>query len=468
MKPWAVFLVALVACVGPDYQRPKIALPAAYSQAGARGRLDKRWWRVFGDDALAQLERRALRHNPDVRAALARVAQARAVTTQANADYYPTVTFNPSVARSRSPLNGGDAQTTSQATFDLTYELDVWGRVGRSVEAAEAQARATAADYAVVRLSITTNVAVDYFTIRSLSAQAEVLDRALDSSRRQVELIQIKLDAGLVGPPDLLQAQAQRDATLAQRAEVLRQRTNTEHALAILTGAPPFSLLLPPSELDDAPPRIPAGLPSALLRRRPDVSSAEERLIAATAAIGVAEAELYPHFNLTGSAGLASSSLADALSWGNRLWSIGAGLVAPVIEGGRLRAEVERTNAVYDEALAAYRGAVLQALADVEVSLNDLGRQAESDAALARATAHARENLRLMQIQYDQGLVDYLQVLDAQRTLLDDELRAVQARAQRYVSTVLLIKALGGGWSPKETERLIERAPAEGPRDNQD
>jgi len=276
-------------------------------------------------------------------------------------------------------------------------------------------------------------------------------------------LTQTKRGAGLVGPTDVLQAQAQLDATFGQQADVERQRRDAEHSLAILIGQPPSALSLPPLPLGGDPPPVPAGLPSALLRRRPDVAAAEHTLASASASIGIARANLYPSFSLTGSAGLASASLTGALGWANRSWSIAGGLLAPIFEGGVLRAQVEQARGAYDEARATYRAAILQALADVENGLTDIGALRRAGAAYERAAASAREGLRLTQLQYEQGLVDYLQVLDAQRTLLGDELQTAQTRGQRFVSTVLLFKALGGGWTPRDGARVLDRARAGGP-----
>jgi multidrug efflux system outer membrane protein len=460
----ALGLLTLAGCsVGPDYRRPTLPMPAAYSESDAAdSHLDPSWWRLFGDDALSSLEHRALAGNPGLDAALARVAEARAVSAEAASGRYPTLTFGPTLTHQRNPLTGPGVTTALVMPFDLSYEIDVWGKERRTVEASQAQALASADNYAVVLMSLTANVATTYYTLRSLDNQADVLVRSVESSRKQLELTRTKRDAALVGPPDVLQAQAQLDATLAQQAEVLRQRSDSEHALAILIGEPPSALSLRSAPLAGNPPLVPAGLPSTLLRR-PDVVAGEHALVAASASIGVAKANLYPTFSLTASGGLASSSLTGALGWANGLWSLGGGLLAPIFEGGKLRAQVEQAKGGYDEALGNYRTAVLQALADVENGLTDVGHLQESGAAYQRAADAAREDLRLVQLEYDQGLVDYLQVLDAQRTWLGDELLAAQTLGQRYVSTVLLVKALGGGWTVDDGARVLDAARARGP-----
>jgi NodT family efflux transporter outer membrane factor (OMF) lipoprotein len=463
----ALGCLALAACsVGPDYRRPTLPVPRAYAGAGAEasdGRIDPTWWRLFGDDALSSLEQRALAGNPGLTSALARVAEARAVSAQGAGGLYPTVTLGATLTRSHSLPTGASGGTVLAMPFDLSYELDIWGRVRRTVEASRAQALSSADSYGVALLSLTANVATTYFMQRSLDSQADVLARSVESFRKQLALTRVKRDAALVGPPDVLQAQTQLDATLAQQADVERQRIDAEHALAILIGQPPSALALPPRPLAGDPPRIPAGVPSTLLRRRPDVAAGEQALVAASASIGAARASLYPTFSLTGSAGVASAALTGPLGWANRTWSVGGGLLAPIFDGGKLRAQVEQARGAYDEALGNYRAAMLQALADVENGLTDIGHLQDSGAAYRRAADAARENLRLTQLQYDQGLVDYLSVLDAQRTWLSDELLAAQTLGQRYVSTVLLIKALGGGWTVDDGARVLNAARATGP-----
>ena len=462
----AVGALAMGACrAGPDYRRPTVAVPATYAGSGVGdGHLDPTWWRLFGDETLNGLEERALAGNPGLQAALARVAEARAVGAEAAAGRYPSVVFAPSLTRSRNPLNPVTPTSTALVLpVDLSFELDVWGRVRRSVEASQAEALAAADNHAVVLLSLTANVATTYFGARSLDSQADVLTRSVDSFRKQLALTRVKHDAGLVGETDVRQAEAQLDATVAQRSEVLRQRTDSEHAIAILTGQPPSAVTLPARPLGDRPPLVPPGLPSSLLRRRPDVVAGEQALVAASASIGVAKASLFPTFSLTGSAGLATASLTGPLGWANRSWSVGGGLLAPIFEGGKLRAQVEQARGAYDEALGNYRTAILQALADVENGLNDVGHLEETGVAYQQAATAARENLRLTQLQYDQGLIDYLSVLDAQRTWLGDELLAAQTLGQRYVSTVLLVKALGGGWTPEDGARVLDGARGRGP-----
>jgi multidrug efflux system outer membrane protein len=314
------------------------------------------------------------------------------------------------------------------------------------VESAEAQARATADDLAVVLHTVQADVAQTYVSIRALDSQVLILDRTVESYRRQVDLLQTQLKAGLVGRINVAQAEALLYSTLSDQSEARRQRADLEHALATLTGRPPSEFSLPSASLDLKTPKIPAGLPADLLRRRPDVVEAEQQLAAASAQIGVAVAQFYPDFSLTATGGWQAFDFGHLPDWQSRIWSIGASALAPLYEGGRLDAGVERAKARYEEALAQYRGRVLVAFRDVEDSLTDLHLRAEAGESQTKAVDAARDYLRLAESQFKQGLVSYFLVIDAERTLLVNELTANQILSQRLIATVQLIKALGAGW----------------------
>lgn len=493
----AVLSTACVLCaalaasctVGPDYHQPEFDLGGGYKaattqEAATPPRLGRDWWRAFGDPALDDLVLQARAANTDVRAAVARVAQARAATRVTASQFYPVVTFDPSVERTRSPSNGvfigssggaavpsgttggpttgpssgggsrsgggqaGRTTTSVRIPFDLSYEVDVWGRVRRSVEASEAQQRASEADFEVVLQTVEADVAQNYFNLRLLDAQDEILGRTVESYREQVKLTQVQFKAGIMAPIDLYQALALLHSTTTQRIDNRRQRADVEFALATLLGRTPAQLSLAHRPLDLAVPELPAGLPAELLRRRPDVARAERQLAASSAEIGVAEADFYPTLRLNGAAGFQSFDLKSAVNWEQRVWSLGPSVSFPLFEGGRLEGNLQQAKSRFDESLAGYRGSVLAAVRDVETSLTDLHhRTAEADAQ-AQAVAASREYLRLSQIQYERGLTNYLLVIDAERTLLNNELTAAQILNQRLVSTVLLIKGLGGGWDP--------------------
>jgi multidrug efflux system outer membrane protein len=466
--------VVLSSCtVGPNYRRPNLEVPTGFASATTRPTttqpaLGRDWWKLFGDPALTKLEEDAVKANTDLQAAVARVAQARAAARVTQSQFYPVVTLDPSIQRSRSSGNlrnsSGQSVVTNGMTisgssssrartsniiripFDVSYEVDVWGRVRRAVEASVAQVRASEDDYQVVLQTLQADVAQNYFTLRSLDAQAKILERNVESYRRQIELTQTQRKAGLVGQTDVLQAQTLLNSTIAQQVEIRRQRADTEHAIAILLGRPPSEITILNQPLDLVPPQVPAGLPADLLRRRPDVLLAEQNLVTANAQIGVATAAFFPTFRLTGSAGFESIDLAHALDWESRVWSIGPSVSFPIFTGGQLQANLDQTRARYEELSATYRGGVLAAYRDVEDSLTDLHLRADAAHAQNQAVAYAREYLRLSEVQYRGGLATYLQVIDAERTLLTNELTAAQILEQRMISTVLLIKSLGGGW----------------------
>jgi multidrug efflux system outer membrane protein len=468
-------LVEFGCTVGPDYKRPDVELPANYASAGEKDAEQKPlapdWWKVFGESDLDELETTAIQANHDLRAAAARVVQARAAARAVAGQLYPSLAFNPSISRARFSGNA-NANTNGQSTtlttaslpLDLSYEVDVWGRVRRSVESADAQAQASADDFGVVLLTLTADVAQNYFVLRSLDAQDEILNRSIELFREQVGMTTTQRNAGIVGQTDLLQAQTQLDATIALEADIRRQRKDAEHALAILTGKPPSEFVLAARKLELEPPSVPAGLPADLLRQRPDVAEAEHNLVAANAAIGVAKADFYPQLDLSAAAGLLSIDLQRLFDWQSRVWALGASLSAPIYQGGKLTAQYEQAKARWDELAATFQSTVLKAIADVENSMTDIHLRAEASASQKSAVVSAREYLRLAQLQYRQGLISYLQVIDAERTLLTNELTEAQLLNQRFASTVLLMKALGGGWTPETAEQHAETREAVGPK----
>lgn len=379
------------------------------------------------------------------------------------------VTNTTGTASGSDSLGGASATTTAvpattgnrfQVPFDFSYEIDIWGRVRRSYESAQAQYQASVYDLEVVRQTLLADLARNYFNLRSFDAQYEILRRNLDLYKEQVDLTQYKFKAGLISETDLLQAQVQLEATRAQAADTRRQRTNLEHAIAVLLGRAPAQFSLEPRPLDDTPPVIPAGLPADLLRQRPDVAEAEQNLVAACAEIGMAQADFFPAVTLIGSAGFQSSDIETVLDWSNRTWSFGPSISLPIFKGGQLRANLQKAKARYQELEATYRNKVLSAFVDVEDALTDLHLRTDAAEAQAKAVAAAREYLRLAQIQYQTGVADYLHVVNAEQTLLTNQLSEVQILNERMVSTVLLVKALGGGWD-SQTAPTEKPSPAD-------
>jgi multidrug efflux system outer membrane protein len=461
----ACALIGASCALGPNYKRPPEHMPTTYKGATTREvgepGLQRDWWRLFGDPALDRLEEELVAANPSVQAAMAQVAAERAVAGIAKSEFYPTITLDPSIQRGQFPVrqvNGAtgslsnstsdhsETTTTVEVPFDLNYEIDVWGRVRRGYEAALATYQASADDYEVVLQTAEADLAQGYFNLRSLDDQEEILRRTIESYRVQVELTSKQLQAGLVGQIDYVQAEEQLDSTITQQLEINRQRADQEHAIAILLGRAPSDLSLGLAPLNLVPPRVPAGLPSELLLRRPDVAEAEQNLIANNAQIGVAQANFFPAISLSGLAGFESFDVQHALDWENRIWSIGANASLPIFEGGQLTSQLEQAKSLYLAQVATYRGTVLQAIDDVETSLTDLHWRADEARAQHRAVQESRDYVRLSNLEYQQGLISYLQVIDAERTLLTNELSAAQILNERFVSTVLLIKALGGGW----------------------
>jgi outer membrane protein, multidrug efflux system len=379
---------------------------------------------------------------------------------------YPTVSLDPSYSRTRYSKNRVSTNTGQPITrgidlnnwtipLDLSYEVDVWGRVRRSLEAARATAAATADDLGAVRLTIETDVAQYYYTIRALDEQIQILKDTVVAYEEQVRLLSVQFRTGLISASVVSQAQAQLKATQAQFSNTARTRADTEHALAILCGrpAPSFTVVTNPLQ-DTAPPIVPAGLPAQLLSRRPDVAEAEKNVVAANAQVGVATAEFYPRFMLTASAGFNSVNADVLFTWQSRVAQIMPSVSIPIFQGGRLRANLAATKARYRQTVAAYVEQVLVAYGDVEDALTDLHSFGDQVASLRDAVAESRNYLRLSQVQYKQGLVDYLLVIDAERTLLANQLSLAQAVNFQMSASIHLIKALGGGWSPSDGESL--------------
>src|SRR5229473_5640831 len=462
---WAVCVVAGGCMVGPNYARPAVEQPALFkSQADSEAApaIAREWWQLYGDPELDRLIATARASNQTLRQAVARVDEARALARVAASFLYPTISTNPSFARTRFSANR-DSTATGQRVqqgvtvndwlipFDLTYEIDVWGRVRRSFESARAQAKASADDADAIRLIVETDVTRFYYTLRSLDAQAQILEQTVVAYREQVRLLSVQLRTGLVGPIVVSQAQAQLQATLALQRDVVRARANQEHALAILCGRPAPSFAVAVNPLGEvSPPVVPPGLPAQLLARRPDVARAEQNLVSANAQVGVATAEFYPRFTLTSSAGFESADIATLFTWQSRVASILPSVSIPIFQGGRLRANLDATKARYRQAVAAYTNQILIAYGDVEDALTDLHALTDIVGSLRAAVSASQDYLRFAQAQYKYGLVDYLIVIDAERTLLANELSLALSVNLQIGASIQLIKALGGGWNPSE------------------
>lgn len=465
----------LAACsLAPKYQTPATAPPAAaYREVGdwkpaqpADGLARGAWWKIYGDSELDSLEEQVTSSNQNLQAAFARLGQARAQMRYVRAGYMPTITASAGADRYRASMNAptySAVHPTTQNDFtlqsDVSYELDVFGRVRNSVAAARASAQASAGDLAVVDLSLHAELAMDYFTLRSEDAQQELLDQTVDADARALELEQNLYNGGAVPLSDLAQARAQVDTARTQAADVRLRRAQTEHAIAVLVDQQPsrFHLDPKPFPLELAPPVVDPGLPSTLLERRPDVAAAERRVAAANANIGVTRAAYFPVFNLAATVGYESTRTAAWLEAPSMLWSLGPQALLTLFDGGRRRAATDEAHAQYDEQVANYRTTVTTAYSDVEdwlVALRELERENSTETAAVAAT---RTELEQANYRYQAGAASYLEVVVAENAYLAAQLTAADIQVRRMNASVLLVKALGGGWegfaSGSETAR---------------
>ena len=452
--------------VGPDYQAPTNAAPAAYKNAGTGdwkpGRpLDNvpkgEWWRIYADTNLDALESRAQLANQQLQAAVSRVEQARATARVARADLLPGANLDPSFVRQRyspneDPSFGNITATTLSVPLDLSYEVDLWGRVRRGFESAREDAQASLANYFNVLLTLQTDVAQNYFSLRSLDAEIATVAGTVDLRQQQVQLVRSRYEGGVGSELDVAQAETELATTEAEAASLAHQRDELENAIAILVGENPVQFRLPALAQTDKiwnpePPVIPAGLPADLLERRPDVAAAERQMASANAKIGVAKGAFFPVVTLTGSGGYLSGDVESLFNWNSRVWSFGPSVSLPIFAGGRNRANLERARNAYTESVALYRQQVLVAFGDVENSLSGIRQLAVQSAAQNRAVTAARRATELATQRYRAGIVAYLEVVDASRDALAAERANAQLAGQRLITTVQLIKALGGGWN---------------------
>lgn len=404
---------------------------------------------MFADETLNALEIRALYANQDLRKAVARVEENRANVRVAKAARYPAIHLNPSYERHRSSENGSTPSEQNQvrSTMDGGYEFDLWGRIRRTVESAAAQSAAVEAARDTVLLNLTADVADNYFNLRSLDAEMVVLERTVSLREKALAVSQSRFDTGVALPADASQAETELANVQADLSEARRRRSVFRNGLAVLCGESASTFEIEDKPLASAPPpEVPAGLPSELLLRRPDVAEAEQTAAAMCAEIGVAKAAFLPSVRLTGYAGLESVALKDLFNAESLVWAAGPSVSLPVFNGGKNRANLKVAEARYAQAVAAYRQGVLGAFRDVENALANTRAYAEQADALGRAEASARRTAGYFDQRLRGGMIGYLDVVDAQRTLLQAERAAVQNRGARYSASVQLIKSLGGGW----------------------
>jgi multidrug efflux system outer membrane protein len=474
LAPLLTVAALLAGCtVGPNYKRPApaAALPPDWHWQTAEPRDDLPkgpWWHLFRDDELNRLEDAATSQNQDMKAALARVDAARARARLRGAEFFPAVSGDPSYTRTQLPtdnpqfakipipniLQRYEPYNSFSVPLDLTYEVDLWGRVRRSFESAQAQAQASVADYQNILLTVQSDVAVDYYTLREYDAEALILDDTVKARTESLRINRVRVQAGRATNLDVDQASTDLTNAQASLADVDQRRAETQDALAVLCGVNPSDQLLGPRPLDVdlPPPVVPVGLPAALLERRPDIAEAERTMAAQNAAIGVAYAAFFPKVTLTGSGGVLSERASDLFTWPNTVWSYGPQISIPLFDGGQRLSDVQQARANYNESVANYRSTVLNSVRDVEDSLADLRFLARENEALRQSVLSSREATDLEKKRFLVGETNYTDVIVADENRLATERNRAQVRGQEYDATVRLVKALGGGWDASELQ----------------
>ncbi|CAM5464135.1 NodT family efflux transporter outer membrane factor (OMF) lipoprotein OS=Eoetvoesiella caeni OX=645616 GN=DFR37_107197 PE=3 SV=1 [Eoetvoesiella caeni] len=470
--------------VGPDYQRPEIAVGESYGEIQgwvqanpADTELRGDWWKTYSDPELNRLMDDLLASNLSIVQAEAQYRQAQALVQSASAGFFPTVGVNASVARSgsgsgsgQSSFSGtsgssGNANQQYALNGSVSWEPDVWGKVRRSVESSQAGEQASAADLANTRLSMQSTLAQTYFRLRALDAEKRLFDQTVAAYERSLRTTRNRYEAGVAGQSDVAVAQTQLENAKVQQLALNWQRAQLEHALAVLVGKTPSAFSLKPTLATNTVPVIPIDVPSKLLQRRPDVAAAERRTAAANAQIGVAQAAWFPDLTLSAQGGYRSGQWAQWLTAPFSFWSLGPTLAMTIFDGGARQAQIKQARAGYDVQVASYRLTVLTALREVEDYLVQLRVLEQEQLAQNRALESARESLRLIQNQYDAGLIDYLSLVQVETAALSAERSALSMTADRLVASVQLIAALGGGWqaAPSMAAGLSAPAPALAP-----
>jgi NodT family efflux transporter outer membrane factor (OMF) lipoprotein len=463
-------LVLFAGCsFAPKYAKPSVQTPAAFKELTPEQSKETdgwktaepkddmirgQWWEMFHEPELNAFESQVVVSNQSVAAALANFLAARAVVKQARSQYFPTVTANPSVTRSRQ--SSQQTQTSSSPTsstfteyslpFDASWELDFWGRIRNTVKANSLEAQATLADLENVRLTIQAEVAVDYFQLRVLDAQKQLLDATVLAYQESLKLTQAQYDSGMASGQDIEQAETQLEITRAQVTDLGIQRAQLEHAIATLLGRPASSFAIAINSLSAKPVAIPFGVPSQLLERRPDVAAAERRVAEENAQIGVARAAYFPTITLSGSVGYQSTSVGNLFSGPSLVWSVGASLAQTLFDAGLRKAVTEQAWAIYQGTVANYRQTVLTAFQEVEDNLSTLRILSQELQQQNAAVESSQRYLTLANARYQSGLDSYLDVITAQTALLSNQRTAMNLRMEQLTASVQLIKALGGGW----------------------
>jgi len=474
-----VWLMFAAGCtVGPRYARPSAPAPAPdawktqppWEQAAPKDATPKgTWWEVFHDPTLDGYEQQLLQANQSLIAARDRLNQARSLARIATADYFPQVSADPSAVRERGsgnrPLNGGSqivvgpngvqpirpyTQSVYTIPFSVNYEADLFGRVRKNLEATNASLQSSAADLGNVQLVLTAELAADYFTLRELDAEYQVVEESVGYQRKALDLLNNRHAGGIASGLEVAQQATLLDSTISQAALVQQSRAQYEHAIAVLVGQPAPSFSMPVAPLKTVPPPVPLGVPSDVLERRPDVATYERQMAYENAQVGLAKTAFYPHITLSGAGGLQSTALGSLFNAPSLFWSLGADALEPVLQGGRNRANLAAARAAYDESVANYRQTVLTAFQQVEDGISNLSTLSQALSTQGAAVEDARKALEIANNRYVGGVTNYLDVITAQTTLLSNQRLETQLLGQQLVSTVYLVKALGGGWDAND------------------
>jgi NodT family efflux transporter outer membrane factor (OMF) lipoprotein len=469
--------VWLAGCsVGPKYKRPSAPVPPAYSEkppANSQwktahpndGELRANWWEEFGDPRLDALERKVPLANQNVKQAQAAFLQARALVAFNRAQYYPVIGTSPSVDVSSGSANlGGGAISRSTSTsgssggstgpitvyslpFSISWQPNFWGSISLAVQNAVALAQASAAQVENIKLSMQADLAIDYFSMEAADMQERLYEDTIRAYEKDLDLTQLRFRFGVASKGDVAAAQAQLEAARAALSDLVISRNQFEHAIAVLAGAPPAELTLGPGTIQGSPPAIPAGMPSQLLERRPDIATSERQVAAANAEVGLARVAYYPSVLLSAAGGFESTSITNWLSWPSHFWSAGVAVSETLLDFGRRHAQNQEARYAYDQTVATYRQTVLTAFQEVEDALASLRQLEIEEAQQAAAVKAAKESLDVALLQYKSGTASYLDVITFQAIALADERTLVQISGRRFTSTVQLILALGGGWN---------------------
>lgn len=463
----ALSALCLAGCtVGPDYERPAMDLPTRYNvdvpasnvPTPEVAAIKQDWWTLFDDAELNRLEALALANNADLQMAVARIVQAQGLAMQAGAAQYPSLSLNGSGTRS----SKGAAASSSGLTYlnnnyvgnaSLAYEIDLWGQVRRSVESADAQVKASLFDRDTIQLVLESSVARAYINLRALDAQIRVTENSIHTRRESLRIVQARFAGGLVSPLDINQAEATLASLQAVQAELIRQRAVVQNQLAVLTGK--LDLNIAPTDLAGLPipPMPPVGMPSDLIEGRPDVRKAEEQLVSANAQIGVAKANFFPSFSLTGLYGAQSVGFSNFLGANGSIWAATLGVIQPLFTGGALTGALNTAKGKQQEAAANYVKTIRTAFGEVGDALSSVQQTREAEQYLAEQVKASNKAQQIAIVRYQNGYADYLYVLDAQRVANEANLAYAKNRGARLQASVDLFKALGGGWQETKTSK---------------